>query len=106
MLSWLEAASDRQFLDYLDVEGTVYAPGGETLPVRLRQTAPGRYETTIDASAPGNYVVVETDPDGYTSSGDVQGNNDNQIAVTLIPELHPSLSSGNLFPCPALPRLT
>jgi hypothetical protein len=54
----LEAASDQQFLDYLHVEGTVYAPGGETVPVRLRQTAPGRYETEIDASAPGNYVVA------------------------------------------------
>jgi hypothetical protein len=42
----------------LDVEGTVYAPDGETVPVRLRQTAPGRYETQVDASASGNYVVA------------------------------------------------
>jgi hypothetical protein len=54
----LEAASDKQFLDYLHVDGTVYAPGGRAVPVRLRQTAPGRYETSIDAARPGNYVVA------------------------------------------------
>jgi Mg-chelatase subunit ChlD len=54
----LEAASDKQFLDYLHVDGTVYAPGGRSVPVRLRQTAPGRYETEIEASTPGNYVVA------------------------------------------------
>jgi hypothetical protein len=54
----LEAASDKEFLDYLHVEGTVYAPGGRPIPVRLRQTAPGRYETEIDATSPGNYVVA------------------------------------------------
>jgi uncharacterized membrane protein len=54
----LEASSDKEFLDYLHVEGTVYAPGGHAIPVRLRQTAPGRYETEIEAASPGNYVVA------------------------------------------------
>jgi hypothetical protein len=58
LLITLEASSDKEFLDYLHVEGTVYAPGGEAIPVRLRQTAPGRYETEIDAASPGNYVVA------------------------------------------------
>jgi uncharacterized membrane protein len=58
LLITLEASSDKEFLDYLHVEGTVYAPGGRAIPVRLRQTAPGRYETEVDAASPGNYVVA------------------------------------------------
>jgi uncharacterized membrane protein len=58
LLITLEAASDRQFLDYLLVDGRVYVPGGRSVPVQLRQTAPGRYETEIEATSPGNYVVA------------------------------------------------
>jgi uncharacterized membrane protein/uncharacterized protein YegL len=58
LLITLEAASDERFLDYLRVDGTVYVPGGEAVAVRLRQTAPGRYETEIEAASPGNYVVA------------------------------------------------
>jgi Mg-chelatase subunit ChlD len=55
----LEVTKDQGgFLDYLQVEGTVYRPDGETTPVRLRQTAPGRYETTVEAPAWGNYIVA------------------------------------------------
>ena len=54
----LEAAREEGFLDYLHVDGTVYTPDGQSIPVRLRQTAPGRYEDSIPASVPGNYVVA------------------------------------------------
>ena len=54
----LDASREDGFLDYLHVEGTVYTPDGQSVPVRLRQTAPGRYEDSIRASVPGNYVVV------------------------------------------------
>ncbi len=55
----LDVASDEDgFLDYLNVEGWVYRPDGEAVRVRLRQTAPGQYETSVDATLPGNYVVA------------------------------------------------
>jgi len=55
----LEAADEEEgYLDYLQVEGTVYTPYGSPLHVRLPQTAPGRYETTVPAGATGNYIVA------------------------------------------------
>lgn len=55
----IEAADEETgFMDYMHVQGAVYAPNGETIPVRLRQTAPGRYEASVPATAPGNYVVA------------------------------------------------
>lgn len=47
-------------MDYLQVEGTVYSPSGEAIPVRLNQTGPGRYEATVDAPESGNYIVALT----------------------------------------------
>ena len=44
--------------EYLQVNGTVYRPDGATAPVRLRQSAPGRYETSVDANLAGNYIVA------------------------------------------------
>lgn len=49
---------DERFLDYLQVHGNVYTPDGRSLPVRLRQTAPGRYETAVPVRAAGSYVVA------------------------------------------------
>ena len=54
----LDASREDGFLDYLHVDGTVYTPDGRSITVRLRQTAPGRYEESIPASVPGNYVVA------------------------------------------------
>ena len=53
-------ASDEQggFIDYLQVEGTVYPPEADPMPVRLRQTAPGRYQASVPARAAGNYIVA------------------------------------------------
>jgi Ca-activated chloride channel family protein len=45
-------------ISYVQVEGTVYQPDGSFSPVRLRQTAPGRFETAIPATLAGNYVVA------------------------------------------------
>ncbi|MEZ5536233.1 MAG: SdrD B-like domain-containing protein [Thiolinea sp.] len=41
----------------------------------------GEYEFT--GLAPGNYIVVESDPQGFVSTADTDGDNDNRIAVTL-----------------------
>lgn len=55
----LEAATgDAGFLDYLHVDGVVYGPDGRPQPIRLSQTAPGRYEASVKAAAPGAYVVA------------------------------------------------
>lgn len=43
---------------YLQVDGTIYQPDGSMTPVRLRQTAPGRYEASADAPQAGNYIVA------------------------------------------------
>ncbi|MHC5002842.1 MAG: vWA domain-containing protein, partial [Planctomycetota bacterium] len=51
-----DAAGD--YLDYLQVEGTVYGPDGGSSPLRLRQTAPGRYEGSVAALPSGNYIVA------------------------------------------------
>ena len=42
----------------------------------------------------GRFVIVETDPAGYSSTADTQGANDNRIAVTLTAVLN---STGNNF---------
>ena len=39
--------------------------------------------TNVAALAAGTYAVVETDPDGYLSTGDADGTNDNRVAVTI-----------------------
>ena len=55
----LEATGQGEgLLDYLHVDGVVYAPDGTPQPLRLPQMAPGRYETSVPATAPGNYIVA------------------------------------------------
>lgn len=46
------------FLDYLQVDGTAYTPDRRSVPVRLAQVAPGRYEGSIPAPSAGNYIVA------------------------------------------------
>jgi uncharacterized repeat protein (TIGR01451 family) len=55
-------------------------PTGAALATQLTN-ASGNY-TFIDV-APGNYVIVETDPPGDVSVTDIDGTNDNQILVTV-----------------------
>jgi len=60
-----------------DVDGN---PTGAALQTATTDTD-GAY--TFDNVLPGKYVVVETDPTGYNSTGDTDGDNDNQIVVEL-----------------------
>jgi len=43
---------------YMQVDGTVYTPDGETRNVRLRQTGPGLFEGEAPADSAGSYIVV------------------------------------------------
>jgi LPXTG-site transpeptidase (sortase) family protein len=52
----------------------------------------GYYEFTD--LTPGTYVVREVDPNGFTSTGDIDGPNDNTIAVQVLAGAH---SPGNDF---------
>jgi uncharacterized protein YegL len=51
-------SDDASGTDYVQVEGAVYRPDGSSTPVRLRQTAPGHFEGSVDAATAGNYVVA------------------------------------------------
>jgi hypothetical protein len=51
-------SDDASGTDYVQVEGAVYRPDGSSTPVRLRQTAPGHFEGSVDATTAGNYVVA------------------------------------------------
>src|SRR4029079_4407340 len=63
-------------------------PNGDGDPsdgVRVTSTltnGPGNY--TFGGITPGNYVVVEVDPAGYSSTADTTGANDNRVPVPLI----------------------
>jgi uncharacterized membrane protein len=61
---------DNQFLNFLQIQGNVVDPDLNRTTVELVQTAPGRYEGTIDnAEARGNYFVTL----GYRGPGGLQG---------------------------------
>lgn len=44
-------------LNFMTVQGTLVDPSQTGQPLRLTQTAPGRYEAEFDARARGNYIV-------------------------------------------------
>jgi uncharacterized membrane protein len=46
------------FLSDLVVDGHVYGPDGRATPLRLRQTAPGRYEGSVPAPDSGTSIVA------------------------------------------------
>src|SRR4051794_6985024 len=61
---------DNQFLNFLQVRGNLVSPDLKRSSIELVQTAPGRYEATIeDAEASGNYFVNL----GYRGPEGVQG---------------------------------
>ena len=61
---------DSQFLNFLQIQGSVLSPDLKRSRLDLVQTAPGRYEGTVDeAEASGNYFVNL----GYAGAGDVKG---------------------------------
>jgi Ca-activated chloride channel family protein len=57
---------ENRFLNFLTFAGTVLGPDNKEIPVRLVQTAPGKYEAEFDTAIAGNYVVgmAYTDRDG------------------------------------------
>jgi hypothetical protein len=49
---------DSQFLNFLQIQGNLVDPELKSRPIELVQTAPGRYEATVEnAEASGNYFV-------------------------------------------------
>jgi len=58
------------FGNFMQVEGTVITPDGETRRVQLEQTGPGLYKVSDTADLPGNYIVslMVTRPDGSRST--------------------------------------
>jgi len=65
----VEAVSEAgRYRNYLDLAGTVAAPGGRRIEVELTQTGPGRYEGRFPAEAPGPYLATVRQ-DGGTMVG-------------------------------------
>jgi uncharacterized membrane protein len=61
---------NNQFLNFLQIQGNVVDPDLKSAPIELHQTAPGRYEATIEKTdASGNYFVNL----GYRGADNVQG---------------------------------
>ncbi len=61
---------DSRFLNFLQLRGSVLGPDLKPIPLDLVQTAPGRYEGTVEsAEASGNYFVTL----GYSGGDDVKG---------------------------------
>jgi uncharacterized membrane protein len=61
---------ESQYLNFLRIQGRVVDPDLKAAPIELVQTAPGRYEATIDnAGTSGNYFVNL----GYVGPDNVQG---------------------------------
>jgi uncharacterized repeat protein (TIGR01451 family) len=91
---------ENDFLDALPatIVGTVYDDlngdgafdAGDTGIPGVLVTLSNGVTTTTDATGaytftvnPGSYTILETDPAGYISTGDVDGANDNTIGVTV-----------------------
>ena len=49
---------DDQFLNDLSISGTVVGPDMSSLPLRIEQTAPGRYVGEFDSEVAGSYMIV------------------------------------------------
>jgi len=49
---------DDQFLNDLSIAGTVVTPGMDSLPLRIEQTAPGRYVGEFPSDVAGSYMIV------------------------------------------------
>jgi uncharacterized membrane protein/Mg-chelatase subunit ChlD len=45
------------FVNFLEIRGSVSSPTMKSLPLRMEQTAPGRYEGSFDASEVGQYIL-------------------------------------------------
>jgi len=61
---------DDRFLNFLQIQGNLVDPDLKSTPITLSQTAPGRYEATVEgADRRGNYFVNL----GYRGAGDARG---------------------------------
>jgi hypothetical protein len=74
-LQLIVEAADDSAAGRLRGDATVRAPDGGTTTLRLRETAPGRYETVIAAADPGAYVfsVSLASPDSSREARIVRG---------------------------------
>ncbi len=72
-----------QFLNFLNIRGTVVGPDGKARDVRLVQTGPGTYAGDFDAKDPGTYAVVLN----YTGAKGEHGYIPSGMAVNSSPEL-------------------
>jgi hypothetical protein len=81
----LEAlGKDAGFQNFLGVVGTVIAPDGTRVPVRLVQSGPGTYEGEFDAKDAGSYVVsLKASARGGEGSGQIIAG----MAVNSSPEM-------------------
>lgn len=50
--------ADDQFVNFLDLNGVLLGPDGKPLPLKLEQTAPGRYVARTEAMQPGSYFLA------------------------------------------------
>lgn len=50
-------SDDDDFLNFLDINASVIGPDLQPIPLRMNQTAPGRYVGTFDGDRSGNYFV-------------------------------------------------
>jgi uncharacterized membrane protein len=48
---------DADYLNFLQLQGLLVQPTGESRPLRLEQTGPGRYEGTFEMTETGTYLV-------------------------------------------------
>ncbi len=55
-----ESTRSASTLNFLQVDGVVYRPDGSSERIRLRQTGPDQYSTSVPADAAGNYIVALT----------------------------------------------
>ena len=72
-----------RFLDLVDTRAEVFSPDGSQESVRLQQVAPGRYQATLLADAPGLYKVEVTQShEGRPPTSELTG-----FSVPPVPEL-------------------
>jgi uncharacterized membrane protein len=48
---------DDEFLNYQAMDGTVLAPDMQSIPLKMEQSAPGRYVGEFDSGKPGSYLI-------------------------------------------------
>ena len=90
---------DDQFLNFLRIQGNVIDPDLKASPLELTQSAPGRYEATIDnADARGNYFVNL----GYRGADGAQGVVSSGVSVPYSDEYR-ELRSNPATLCKPLP---